>query len=461
MGVPKKRGNVFESITLGYLALLLTVFLFYTGTEGFQNIQASKFGAFRLLCGGYVVLMAVCGVESVLVGARKFPHPRALWKKSSWTQRFAVFYPLITWVSAFCSPYFPETVWGVSRHEGAMTISLYCACFLLVSVFGKADLRLLWIFAASATLFGLLCAAQLLGMNPFGLYPEGYTYFDAYTAYSGAYLGTLGNVDLAAAFLCLAVPVLWVSLCRLQSAWKWALLLPLALLLFVLVKSSVLAGLVGVGVGAALSLPLAFPWGKKARRRCWLALLALGLGAVALLFFVDFGSGLFHELHQLLHGRPDDAFGSGRLYIWKNVLRRLSLHPLLGTGPDTMLYWKIDPFTRYDPRLGGNIVSQIDIAHNEYLNVLGQQGLLAFLAYLGLLVCGLGKWFRDRGKNPKAAVLGSAALAYCIQAFFGFSVCITAPFFWAALALLEKETRNDQIEIKQEEKEVCGKNLSV
>lgn len=72
----------------------------------------------------------------------------------------------------------------------------------------------------------LLSLWQLAGGNPLGLYPNGLSYSDAGTAYSGAYLGTIGNTDLLAAVMCVAVPAFFYGAWKLRRHW---LLVPLAL----------------------------------------------------------------------------------------------------------------------------------------------------------------------------------------------------------------------------------------
>ena len=135
-----------------------------------------------------------------------------------------------------------------------------------------------------------------------------------------------------------------------------------------------------------------------------MALLTVALAMLAVVYFADLG-GMFHELHAILHGNAEGGFGSGRLHIWKSVLQRVPEHLLFGTGPDTMLYSDIEAFSRYDEVLGGTIVARIDIAHNEYLNILYHQGILALASYLGALIA--------------AAKSGSAA-----------AVRMQSPLFW-------------------------------
>ena len=435
-----KTNHLFVKITTIYTYALLTVFLFFCGSNGYQGILGAKFSMFCVVCGGYVFVMVLLGVESILIGSVKLPHKAKLWKKASWTQRFALAYLIFTWCSALISPYRPETVIGVSRYEGALTITIYVLCFLLLSVFGRVSTHTLTVFCLSVTLFGVLCVLQLSGFNPLQLYPSGYSYADAYTAYSGAYLGTIGNVDLVAAFLCLVIPILWVGLIRLKGYTRVMLLIPLVLSVFVLMKMSVLAGLVGVFAGGVLVMPVVVPLPPKYRWAMAGAFLLAAMLFIVSIYLIDPRSGMFHEIHSILHGDFGDTFGSGRIHIWKSVLELVPSRPWFGFGPDTMLCAGIEPFTRYD-EFGRLIVSKIDVAHNEYLNILYHQGVFALAAYLLALGSAAWKWLRTSAADPVCAMLGGGVLCYCVQAFFGFSMCITTPFFWLALGVLENRCK--------------------
>jgi len=214
--------------------------------------------------------------------------------------------------------------------------------------------------------------------------------------------------------------------------------------LYVLGKMSVLAGLVGVGCGAVIALPVVIPKGMETRKMLGGILLAAVLVLLGLIFFWQPSSGFLYEVHELLHGRVNEAFGSGRIRIWKNVLSRIPNRLLFGYGPDTMFFADIPPFSRFDESLGILIESKIDVAHSEYLNILFHQGAFALSAYMGALLAMARDWVKGSGQDSIAAVLGGAALCYCTQACFGFSMCITAPYFWIILALLERQniTRN-------------------
>ncbi len=440
-GSEKNPKNPYVIVTKAYIYVMLTVFLFFTGTRGYLTIQDDKFRAFCLICGGYVVIMAVLALERLVIGQGGVVSPKKLLLCSTWPQRLAAAYLLLTWASALLSDYFPETVIGGSRYEGALTISIYVLSFILLSVYGRPDRPMLAVAGVSIALFSALALVQiLLDCNPFNLFPEGYSYSDSYVEFPSAFAGTIGNIDFVAAFLCLAIPLLWISLVKQRGAARFALTAPLLLALALLVCLGVLAGFVGAGFGALLCLPCVFFKKPRARIIYFAALAALMALGVLTLYFFDAGGGLLHELHEILHGRASGSFGSGRLHIWQGVLAKLPEHPLLGFGPDTMIHAGLEAFTRYDESLGATIVAEIDAAHNEYLNIAFHQGIPALALYLAMLVIIARDWAVNC-RDAAVCALGGAALCYCVQAFFGISTCITSPFFWLAIGLMEGQVR--------------------
>ena len=206
-----------------------------------------------------------------------------------------------------------------------------------------------------------------------------------------------------------------------------------------LLAAAGVAALMGFAVGKSKTL------GKLAKQWYRIGTIAVVLLAVcsALVFLWlydgDAGSGgMIYEASETLHGRWENSFGSWRGYIWQGVAAGITPQGLLlGTGPDTLGYWIIPSIAQYSEELGATVVSHfgIDAAHNEYLHILATQGLLSLLCYLGALACAAVQWFRNPG-NRLSAVAGAGVIFYCIQAFFGISTCITAPFFWTVLAVL-------------------------
>jgi len=423
-------------LTKTFLGLTIVLLILYPGTGGYQTIQQAKVELFYLLFGGYLALMLLFTLELAVTRHLKLISPGTLWRRASFTQRFIVLFWGCSATSTLLSPYRMHAVLGMSRNEGLLTISLYCGCFLCVSAFAKVKPWLLWLFGFVMSIYCAICLLQLHGLNPLNLYPAGYNYFDANVAYSGIYLGTLGNAGLTAALLCLCIPIFAVFLLRLRGPKRWLLAVPLLLCLVTMFRADVQAGILGALLGAALSLPAVFPGPAKKRK----TLLAVVLLLLILGFIYIWNSnrtwGMIYELREILHGNWNPVFGTGRIYIWQEVLSRVPQSLWFGTGPDTMAAAQIPAYSQYAPTSGGASYI-VDIAHNEYLNILYHQGLLSLIPYLAALICSAIRWVHKSISNPTAAALGSACLCYSIQAFFSFSMCASAGIFWLVLALLE------------------------
>ena len=74
-------------ITSAFLVLLLTFFLFYTGSGGFVDIQNSKYKAFLLLGIGYISVSLICMLEGTLVGAVKIRSVKSIFNNLSGMQK--------------------------------------------------------------------------------------------------------------------------------------------------------------------------------------------------------------------------------------------------------------------------------------------------------------------------------------------------------------------------------------
>lgn len=414
-----------ERVTDVYIALMLVVFPFYTGGD-YTVISAGKYRVFLVLCGGYIAAMAVV-----------FLLDKAWKQKPTVVELCAAAYLLVTVLSAACSAF--SGVWlGNGRYEGVVTIGIYVLSFLAVSRYGRTKPWQLWLLGGSVGVYAAICLLQIAGFNPMWLYPAGLDYADAGIAYDGAFFGTMGNAGLSGAYLSLFVPMLFAAAVAWQEKNRWLLLLPLSLGLVTAALMDVDAAAVGVGGSLLLAMPclVSVKWRKKAA----LGVAAAMAGSVLLLWFWPFFPGTAGELHMLLHGVVDDRFGSGRIGIWRQLWERVPVYWLLGSGPDTVGLLGLTPFV--GESAAGEIIRRgIDMAHNEYLNILICQGVLALGTYLGLLGLLCRSWMKS--KRPAATILGCGILGYCIQAFFSYSMCASAPLFWLALGLLTAEMKKE------------------
>ncbi|MBR4303827.1 MAG: O-antigen ligase family protein [Clostridia bacterium] len=161
-------------------------------------------------------------------------------------------------------------------------------------------------------------------------------------------------------------------------------------------------------------------------------LLLLGATALilALLFVLgsDASEGFVYELREVLSGNINEEFGSSRIKIWSRSLRLFLEQPVLGSGPNTVFERMDITFSRFSPIKGDYVYTSVDNAHNEYLNLLVNLGVLGLVPFVAAQVITLtGK------KKPKPCVYG--LLGYIVQSMFLFSICITAPYYWLLLGM--------------------------
>lgn len=421
MRKPTARGAAF-----GYACALVTVLWLFLPYGGYERLLEGKYACFALLTAGYLAA-TLCTDRRELRQARRWTASDAA----------AAAYLLASALSALCSPYGAQTLLGGTRRDGLVTLALYVLMFTLLSRYLRPDRRLMYLTALSATLCDALVLLQLRGGNPFWLYPAGLNYYDGDAAYAGFYAGPSGNIDFTAFLLALAVCVLTAAMLRLRS---WALAPTVALTLWVLARLGVAAAWVGIACAAVWGLALVLP-------RRWMLLLSAVLTAAALALVLCYRgeNQTLIEASLLLRGKADGSFGSGRLAIWRDCWHLVRERPLLGGGPDTLWLRGLEPLAWVHD--GSVIPSDITAAHNEYLNILVNQGALALAAYLALLAAALARCFRRAG-DVRYALCGVGLLCYAAMAFFSISTCITAPYVWLLLALCNPHEKNEKTLLK-------------
>ena len=442
-----------ENIITGLFIMVMgSVFLLCA--QGYRTISDGKYHMFIIVCGGYCAVMLFVAFQRFALGSGGLARHEALLKDAvdpameeaasaaagvsaavgghamrgydrigAVTRTAVIIYIILTLISALCSDYFPETIFGSERHEGTLTIAIYGLTFIFVSRHYRPHLLHAAVFGASVIAFDIISLLQAAGMNPFGLYPDGLSWADRNVKYSGEFIGTIGNADLVSAFLCVAIPLtavvgghlvfgsfvegsraVPVSILdevgeiekninkkrvnkKLSISTGIICLTAAALSLVLLAVIKVTAGLLAMTFIGLIAAPVAAYIFLDSQKRkmiaAYLAALVLaGCAAGAFIYTETSLPGTAGELHEIMHGNIDDSFGTSRIYIYRNILERVPSHLLLGTGPDTIGHMDIEPFQRYDAERGVTVTAHIDTAHNEFLNVLACQGIAALCAYV-------------------------------------------------------------------------------
>jgi len=187
--------------------------------------------------------------------------------------------------------------------------------------------------------------------------------------------------------------------------------------------------------------------GKVKRAALWVSAALLASGAVVFAA-CQLWEGVWVFLGEKELLRITDSWGSGRGALWRMSLgcftRGGFLEKWLGAGPDcfgNVIYAMypvndiIHPTGYWETALYAN-------AHNEWLNMLINQGILGMISYAGIfatLFVRLWKYsYRD-----SSALLGLLAVSgYCAYGVVSFQQTVSTPLIFAVLGISEAMLRN-------------------
>ena len=237
----------------------------------------------------------------------------------------------------------------------------------------------------------------------------------------GRIYATFGNPIFFAAFLVASIPAA-AGLALSSEGWARRIAAACALV--------ALCALFRTGTRAAfLALPLASiagwvllerSWDWEWTRRLW-ARRNLALAFLILAFMA--GLPLRRDLRRAIAASRATATRQTHTLIWRDVLRMWRAHPWLGTGYGTFHVefpaYASDELKRVfppDQRI-------INDAHNEYLQILAETGVVGLAIFLALLVALFRPALRFLGRAPEEerplyAGLLTGSLAVLIQNFF-------------------------------------------
>ena len=422
--LPEVAASLFAGLMLGLFPL---AFL-----SGYGSITRDKFLILVFICCDFTLALLLA-----LGWTRRFRNPQVVFDSFTTPQKLLLLFWLLALISAVASPFPDLVLLGGRRFTGLLSLTLSVGTALALAGLGRWHDAYFDLTAVSALLMSGLCLCQLLGGNPFGLYPGGMDYFDGNELYQGRFLGAVGNVDMLSAYWCLVLPLLLGGIVLLRAKRRRLCLLAMALGVAVEIAADVDAGLLALLLSSLLFFPLLLP--RRARKLAWIVLIVLLLAFLLLLFFYNGPEqGTLWELSRVLHGDIRDEFGSSRVLIWKEGWRSMDSVRvwLLGSGPGTRSTHFETVFERVSDS-GRIIRSAVDSGHNEYLDLLLEQGAPGLVLYLAaLLVTGVSLIRAVRAGDRRALVLGWSLLACCLQALFNFSSVVITPLFWAVWGLL-------------------------
>jgi len=172
----------------------------------------------------------------------------------------------------------------------------------------------------------------------------------------------------------------------------------------------------GVVAYMAMLSVAALAWfyrGKEKEARSWTPILVGGVGlAVVVIGSLVYLGGEAAMLRGFGIQNATDDISSGRFHFWSVAWEIFLANPILGTGFDSFAM----AFTRFDTQRGNFRVEQ---AHNDYLQMLSDGGIIAFLitiSFIVLLVRKALKRIREESDDlVRTTVIG--CLAGCVGIF--------------------------------------------
>lgn len=354
-----------------------------------------------------------------------------------WIQRLTAYRPrstllawailVFTFATTLASLFAPNpslAFWSsLERMDGFVSVLFLTAFFFSArALFGARHWKIFWHLSLGVALAA--SAVALLQLAGFLEIHQGGMRIDA----------SFGNAAFFAAYLLLSLGVaLFLAAGPVSTRTRLFYLASSALFLFLILASATRSALIALPIAFTASVLTAFWFGKKHQMlRCFGA---WGLIALVLAVGAFFSTRSVPELraHPLAGRLLSISFtgqdAEARLLAWKVAWKGFKERPLVGWGPEGYRY----AFARhYDPRFAGR-EQWFDRAHNNYLDILVQTGMLGFLAYLALWV-GLARAVFRNGAfsaSEKVALMGLLA-AYATFNVFAFDT-LTASFLFFAL----------------------------
>jgi len=411
-------------VTEIYLLIMVTAFPLFTGFSGYLYLHMKKYAFFFAVTLIWGIILLVETVRRIKCG-EQFSRPRI-------PELFMLLFMLVAILSTICAPH--AAFLSFERYDGLLTYLLYGLVFMGVYRYGKVAACFLYGFATAYAVCCTIALLQLLGWNALWLYPDGMNYYDPVVQETAKFLGTIGNIDVLSSLHCLAIPLLSAVLFLGRARRRRSLIVPIILGLVSQIWAGVSSGLLALGITAIIFFPFGlavkFPerYGKMRYSGVWIL-----LAAAVLIYFFPLKEGTLYELQRCLHGEFQDEYGSHRILIWRKTIEVIRQHPLLGVGPDSLWHYLDIQFERFSPLLNEMLYSTVDNAHNEYLQMFVNFGVLGVLPLLFLALYTVLRLKRiDEGKKCLIPPL----FCYMIQAFFNIGLCITTPFVFIMWGLL-------------------------
>jgi tetratricopeptide (TPR) repeat protein len=336
------------------------------------------------------------------------------------------------------------------RYETYLAYLCFAFTFYLALVYfddKKWIKRALWALGISAFFIALYAVLQAFSLTKDPLLPRFMVRPEQFGEARAR--STLGNAVFLGGYIALATPLILLAFFEFVAPTHliFGFILPIVVAAGLFSKSR--GGWLGLAAGLVflicwkLFYYFKLPEGKKLWQRDtprW-AFVIIGLLVLLTVFIYVAGQGNLQQKLIDFKKRFESAFvftkgtTATRFEIWKGCFKMINDRPLVGFGLDQMLY----QFPRYRSyrytQLEGEMTMP-DRAHNEYIQVGVNLGILGWLAFLWWLLT-IGMAVAPRLKDGNQLLLGftAALVGYGAQALTSITIVGMAPVVGIFLAI--------------------------
>ena len=252
---------------------------------------------------------------------------------------------------------------------------------------------------------------------------------------------TYYNSNHYGGYLAMITPIPVVLFLFSRLSWRTPLFAALSILLVINLALSYSWGSVAFGVGAIFLIIMRIRISKRKTLATAIAICVLVLFAVlGALIMLGPTPQLTQNTWAARYTRMAEIANPSlffRLFMYKKTIPLILDHPLLGTGPGTFIY----AFTPYRPP---DLSVLWNYAHDDYLQIASEMGLIGLAAFLFFVITALTMGFRVQKSTSnfnRAIILGVSAgiLSILVHGFFDGNLSIIPAnilHFYTILGLL-------------------------
>ena len=133
----------------------------------------------------------------------------------------------------------------------------------------------------------------------------------------------------------------------------------------------------------------------------------------------------------------NDRWGNGRGSSWKFSVGTFFLaeiqYKLFGAGPDCFPYLVYQFYGEELSNIWGDMT--LTCAHNEWMNMLINEGLLGLITYMGIFVTSIGTCLKNAKKYPELIGIAMSVIAYMCHNIFCYQQIICTPIIFILMGI--------------------------